>query len=115
MQGTAMTTQTRFRVEGMDCAACAAKIDAVVRRLPGVADVAVSVTAATMTVRHGKDVRLGTAIERKVASLGYKATAIGQAANDDAFGHHHGRGWAHDPHGESAHDHDHAGHDHAPA
>ncbi|MBN9138734.1 MAG: heavy-metal-associated domain-containing protein, partial [Phyllobacterium sp.] len=47
---TAAPTQTRFRVEGMDCASCAAKIDTAVRRLPGVADISVSVTAGTMTV-----------------------------------------------------------------
>ncbi len=40
--------ETRFRVEGMDCASCASKIDTAVRRMPGVADVSVSVTAGTM-------------------------------------------------------------------
>ena len=30
-------TRTRYRVEGMDCAACAAKIDTAVRRVPGAA------------------------------------------------------------------------------
>ena len=43
---TEAATQTRFRVEGMDCAGCATKIDTAVRRLPGIADVTVSVTAA---------------------------------------------------------------------
>ena len=45
-------TQTRYRVEGMDCAACAAKIDIAVRRLPGIEHVAVSATPGSMTVRH---------------------------------------------------------------
>ena len=53
-----MTVQTRFRVDGMDCASCAAKIDIAVRRLPGVEDVNVSVAAATMTVHD--DVELGS-------------------------------------------------------
>jgi len=30
------TTEERYRIGGMDCAACAAKIDTAVRRLPGV-------------------------------------------------------------------------------
>ena len=38
-------TQTRYRVEGMNCAGCATKIDTAVRRLPGVEDVSVSATA----------------------------------------------------------------------
>ncbi|EEY08639.1 hypothetical protein BAGG_03276, partial [Brucella pinnipedialis M163/99/10] len=44
--------QISFRVDGMDCASCAAKIDTAVRRVKGVEDVSVSVTAGTMTVRH---------------------------------------------------------------
>lgn len=68
-------TQTRYRVDGMDCAGCATKIDTVVRRMPGVADVAVSVTAGTMTVQHGEGSDLG-AIERKVTGLGYTVAAL---------------------------------------
>src|SRR4051812_42623997 len=36
----------------MDCAGCASKIENSVRRLPGVSDVGVSVSAGTMTVQH---------------------------------------------------------------
>ena len=66
--------QTRFRIEGMDCAGCATKIDTAVRRTPGVTDVAVSVTAGTMTVSHDGSSDLA-AIERKVTGLGYKIGA----------------------------------------
>ena len=68
---TEAAIQTRYRVDGMDCAGCAAKIDTAVRRLPGVVDVTVSVTAAAMTVRHGADVDLAV-VERKVTGLGYE-------------------------------------------
>ena len=34
------SSHTRYRVGGMDCASCAAKIDTALRRLPGVEDVA---------------------------------------------------------------------------
>ncbi|MGO4831554.1 cation transporter, partial [Rhizobiaceae sp. 2RAB30] len=40
--------KTRFRVDGMDCASCAAKIDKATRRTSGVSEVSVSVTAGTM-------------------------------------------------------------------
>ena len=63
-------TQTRYRVTGMDCAGCAAKIDTAVRRIRGVADVNVSATASAMTVNHDRLADLG-AIEEKVTSLGY--------------------------------------------
>ncbi|MFC6046447.1 cation transporter, partial [Methylobacterium hispanicum] len=36
---------TRLRVTGMDCASCAAKVEAAVRRLPDIAQVQVSVAA----------------------------------------------------------------------
>lgn len=55
-------TQTRFCIDGMDCAACASKITHAVRRVPGVKDVSVSVTAGTMRVRHAEAAGLGPAI-----------------------------------------------------
>ena len=64
-------TQSRFRVDGMDCAGCATKIDTAVRRMPGVAEVAVSVAAGTMTVHHDSTSDLD-AIQKTVTGLGYK-------------------------------------------
>ena len=112
--------QTRFRVEGMDCASCAAKIDTAVRRIATVSDVSVSVVAGTMTVTHGPDADLDS-VARKVGSLGYKAARLTPA--DDATaprvagaahvhgpecrheGHHHHEGHTHDG---ADHRHDHA-------
>ncbi len=71
-------TRTRYRVEGMDCAACAAKIDTAVRRLPGVLDVSVSVSAATLVVHHDADGVLAD-IERQVTRLGYGLAAMAAA------------------------------------
>jgi Cd2+/Zn2+-exporting ATPase len=117
--------ETRFRVEGMDCASCASKIDTAVRRMPGVADVSVSVTAGTMRVQHDVTSDL-EAIRRKVSGLGYTVTpGAALAAEKPAGKHEHGPGCHHDhghDHGhghDHAHDHDHdhhdhAGHDHAP-
>jgi Cd2+/Zn2+-exporting ATPase len=89
--------QTRFRIDGMDCASCATKIDTAVRRLPGVDDVSVSVTAGTMTVHHAGDTGLAAAIERNVAGLGYRVSRLqarpaapGSAATTEACGCCHG-------------------------
>jgi Cd2+/Zn2+-exporting ATPase len=96
------TTLSRFRVDGMDCAGCASKIDTAVRRMPGVSDVSVSVTAGTITVHHdGADV---AAIEKKVTGLGYGVAPIGaevESARHVTL------------HSEDHTDHDHAGHAHA--
>lgn len=95
-------SRSRFKVDGMDCAGCAAKIDTAVRRLPGITDVAVSVTAGSMVVDHDGSGDLA-AIERKVTSLGYGITPVTNAsapASDRAHGH--------DDHAGHSHDHDHA-------
>ena len=107
-------SETRYRVGGMDCAACANKIDTAVRRVAGVADVSVSVMAGTMTVRHDGSSDL-KAIERKVTGLGYSVAPLaGNAAPVHASPQHrHDHGHDHDDHASHDHDgHDHAGHDH---
>ncbi len=89
------TTQTRFRVGGMDCGACATKIDTAVRRMPGVSDVAVSVTSGTMTLNHDASSDLGL-IAKRVSSLGYTVQPFAGSAPTP-----------------SPHKHDNAGHDHS--
>ncbi|MCI9867593.1 cadmium-translocating P-type ATPase [Rhizobium skierniewicense] len=113
--------QTRFRVEGMDCASCAAKIDTAVRRMSGVEDVSVSVTSGTMTVSHDPTSDLA-AIGRQVTGLGYDATQLpsGAAVKPDAA-HQHGPGCSHDhhdhkkPEGAAAPVEGLHGHDHGPS
>ncbi|MBY5706834.1 cadmium-translocating P-type ATPase [Rhizobium leguminosarum] len=92
--------QTRFRVDGMDCASCASKIDTAVRRMPGVSDVSVSVTAGTMTVSHEPSSDLD-AIGTKLSGLGYKAKLISaKPIPATAVEHPHGAGCtAEHPHG----------------
>ena len=68
-------TLTRYRVEGMDCAGCATKIDTAVRRIDGVSDVRVSVTAGTMVVKHDATADLSK-IVKSVAGLGYTVAPI---------------------------------------
>jgi Cd2+/Zn2+-exporting ATPase len=60
----------KFRVGGMDCAACATKIEGAVRRLPGVGEVGVSLSSETLSVTPAGAVVAG-AIEREVKALGY--------------------------------------------
>lgn len=73
------TNSTRFRVEGMDCAACASKVDTAARRIAGVEDVSVSVMNGTMTVRHAPGADLEE-ICTKVGNLGYPTAPISVAA-----------------------------------
>ena len=100
-------TQTRYRVEGMDCAGCAAKIDTAVRRLPGIEEVSVSATAGTMTVRHNGQSDL-TQLERAVTGLGYGIVPADRPAGSGHHGdarHDHAE---HDDDGPELHGHDHS-------
>ncbi len=100
-----MTVETRFRVEGMDCASCASKIDTAVRRVEGVEDVSVSVTTGTMTVRHSAANGLADTVARKVSDLGYKTAPAPREAKPVVDGAH-GACCGHD----HKHDHDHGDH-----
>lgn len=90
---------TRFRIEGMDCAGCATKVDTATRRVSGVKDVSVSVTAGTMTVQHAAGADLDS-IEKRVGEMGYGIGKIGGKAPAPAKAHEHD----HD-HGPELHSH----------
>ncbi|UXO84274.1 heavy metal translocating P-type ATPase [Brucella intermedia] len=112
--------QIRFRIDGMDCASCAAKIETAVRRVRGIKDVSVSVAGGTMTVSHDGTGDLDK-IAAKVRSLGYgaeavaseKAPAKGEHSHDHSehdHDHDHGACGGNHDHHDHAHDHGHDGH-----
>lgn len=113
---------SRFRVEGMDCASCAMKIDRAVRRLDGIEDVSVSVASGTMTVRHGASDHIVDAVQKQVKSLGYGASFMpahqdhhtseqppSEMAGGCCSGHNHDHSHSH------SHNHDHDAHEHGSA
>nr|WP_236899941.1 heavy metal translocating P-type ATPase [Devosia sp. SL43] len=71
----------------MDCAACAAKIETAVSRIPGVSEVGASFTAGTLNVVH--DAVPFAAIQRAVKSLGYSLAPDGAAAPAATDRHDH--------------------------
>lgn len=113
-----MSVETRlaWRVEGMDCASCVAKVTKAVERLPGVSAVEVSLMAERMTLDLAAPGR-PEAIEAQVSALGYvtkRLEGTGPTASPDApspaCGHDHGHG--HDRRHDQGHHHSHADHDH---
>lgn len=66
---------SRFRIEGMDCAACGTKVETAVRRIAGVNDVSVAVNAGVLTVQHGADANLDD-LRQAVDRLGYRASLM---------------------------------------
>lgn len=61
----------RLRVEGMDCASCALKIETAMQRLPGVSDINVSYANETLALHLDEDRTPLAAIEQKIRALGY--------------------------------------------
>lgn len=84
--------KTKYRVGGMDCAACASKIETAVSRIPGVSEVGASFTTGTMNVVH--DAVPFVAIQKAIKSLGYSLAPDGETqpapkAPDDHANHGH--------------------------
>ncbi|UYO43015.1 cadmium-translocating P-type ATPase [Rhodopseudomonas palustris] len=73
------TEAYKIRVEGMDCASCALKIETAMQRLPGVADVRVSYSAATLALRFDQDRISPSTIDDELRSLGYRPQAIARS------------------------------------
>lgn len=71
----AAASSYKLRIEGMDCAACAVKIENAMQRLPGVADINVSYTAGTLSLRLDQDRTSPRTIEEKIMALGYTPVA----------------------------------------
>jgi Cd2+/Zn2+-exporting ATPase len=107
------TIKAQWRVEGMDCASCVAKVTKAVERLPGVADTQVNLMAERLSLSLDPAGAGPDAVERQVAALGYRVTRLpdeaeaapaGQAGHAcDGHDHHHAAAPAPAAHG---HDHD---------
>lgn len=105
-------SRTSWRVEGMDCASCVAKVTKAVERLPGVSDIEVNLMGERLTVSLAPREGDAEAVRRQVEALGYKITPLssGQRAPDQTPRSH---GQHDHDHGHHQHDgHDHAGHAH---
>lgn len=68
----AAASPLKLQVEGMDCAACALKIETAMKRLPGVSDINVSYTAGTVALNVDPDRISQSTIEDKIRALGYQ-------------------------------------------
>ena len=77
----------RYRVTGMDCSSCAAKIEGAVRKIGGVEDVKVSIASQIMTLKVDQPATRLPAMEDAVTGLGYRLHRMGLAneevADDD--------------------------------
>ena len=82
-------TPLKMRISGMDCGACAAKIETALKRLPGVSNVDVNYGAQTLSLELDTDHTGTNEIDSKIRSLGYTPFPIG-ADRHTAPDHMHG-------------------------
>ena len=93
-------TMAKYAVRGMDCAACAAKIEAAVSRLPGVSDARVGLQSETLSLRLASP-EVGAKVEQAVSALGYTISARlspGQSSHDRQDRHGDADGQDHSDH-----------------
>lgn len=79
-----------LRIEGMDCADCALKLEKGLHALDGVADCTVSFATTRMTLVYDPALLDVNRVERRVRTLGYSVAPAGQLAAPQAPGP---RGW----------------------
>ncbi|WP_395714855.1 heavy metal translocating P-type ATPase [Reyranella sp.] len=70
----------RLRVEGMDCSACALKIETALNRLPGLADINVNYATEMLSLQVDENRTSLAAVEGKIRSLGYVPIAMDDTA-----------------------------------
>lgn len=134
-EGTSITQRFKHEaipIKGMDCASCAASIEHIVRKVPGVLSVTVNYPTQKMRVEWDSEATSREAIVKSVSRLGYRIldkkapliplTPRAPEGNHDHAGHDHDHsncgghdheGDSHEGHDHAHHDHDHAGHNHA--
>ncbi|MDQ2089840.1 cation transporter [Marimonas arenosa] len=84
-----LTTTIRYRVTGMDCASCAAKVEKAVRSA-GVADPTVSTTSQVLSLNAPLDEERLARVERAVANAGYHLDRLlGSSTDRPGNGQHH--------------------------
>ncbi len=127
-EGTSITQRFKHEsipIKGMDCASCAASIEHVVRKIPGIMTVSVFYPTQKMRVEWDSEQTNREAIVKAVSRLGYRTldkkapliplTPREPEEDHDHEGHDHAH-HDHEGHDHQGHDHaehDHEGHDHA--
>jgi len=83
MTKTDTAEAVRYRVTGMDCSACAAKIEAAARSVAGVRDAKVSIASQEMILRTEEGTAALPEVERSITGLGYRLARIDADEDDD--------------------------------
>lgn len=86
MNASVVATEAQYRITGMDCSACAAKIETATRKIDGVNDVKVSIASQLMTLTVAEAPVL-PGVERAVMDLGYQLARVDGASRPQPSAH----------------------------
>ena len=78
-----MTVRKNFPVVGMGCAACVARVENTLRKLPGVTDVSVSLASNTAQVEYDPDVVSAAGLKQAVVDGGYDLIVVEEAEKSE--------------------------------
>ncbi|MBO39263.1 MAG: copper-translocating P-type ATPase [Rhodospirillaceae bacterium] len=78
-----MTVQTVFRVEGMTCAGCVARVESAISEIPGVEDAAVNLATGSASIKYYEDQATEAGFRKAIEAAGY---CVGEP--DDANASH---------------------------
>jgi Co/Zn/Cd efflux system component/copper chaperone CopZ len=82
-RATATPVEACYRIFGMDCASCAAKIETAARKIEGVEEVKVSIASQVMTLSVVDPRTQLSAVEQAVTDLGYRLARMDAVPQDD--------------------------------
>ncbi|MBC7821458.1 MAG: cation-translocating P-type ATPase, partial [Planctomycetaceae bacterium] len=78
-----MTHTTRYRIEGMHCASCVARVESALRKLPGVIDAAVNLATNEARIQHADDPP--SEVISAVEAVGYRASLRPEAVDSSTL------------------------------
>lgn len=79
---TAAGGALKMRVEGMDCSACAIKVENTLKRLPGVSDINMNYSTETLSLRLDENRTSREVVQTKIRALGYVPVATDAESAD---------------------------------
>ncbi len=80
---TSMTHTTRYRIEGMHCASCVARVESALRKLPGVTEVAVNLATNEARIQYADDPP--SEVIAAVEAVGYRASLRPEAVDSSTL------------------------------
>jgi Cd2+/Zn2+-exporting ATPase len=99
----ALASRLTFRIEGMDCGSCAAKIENALHRLPGIADIRISYVGQSLALALDEVATPRARVIDEIRALGFLAREGPASTRPTSAPHDHAGDCGHD----HADDHDH--------